>query len=279
MNSVFSALRSATSDREGGFVLPRINPGRYTIYAKATSTAGTPLWGISDVEVDGHDVTRPIMLAPGVTFSGRIVFDGSLPRPSDVAAIMPVLSETRASPLMTGLARRTASADGTFSYTVAPGAYRLGSTLWSSAQTSGWRLRSVVVNGSDISDVIFDIRADFGINNVVMTFTDRPTQLSGTLLDSAGRPSAEYDLIVFSVDRRAWLPATRRTRHVRPDVDGRFVIHGLPAGEYFLCALTDVEQGRWDDATFLAELAATAPMRFLIGDGETKSLSVQVDRR
>jgi hypothetical protein len=44
------------------------------------------------------------------------------------------------------------------------------------------------------------------------------------------------------------------------------VFHGLPPGDYFLAALTDVEPGDWQDASFLAQLVA-ASVRVTIAEG------------
>ena len=52
-----------------------INPGRYVV--KGT-TYPEGLFGVADVEVAGRDVSTSIVLAPGVTVSGRVVFDGAI---------------------------------------------------------------------------------------------------------------------------------------------------------------------------------------------------------
>lgn len=72
--------------------------------------------------------------------------------------------------------------------------------------------------------------------------------------DVTGRPTADVTIIVFPADRRYWLPQARRIASSRPGTDGRFVFRGLPAGEYRLTAVTDVEPGEWYDPAFLAQL-------------------------
>jgi hypothetical protein len=220
-------------------------------------------------------MVAPIALAPGLKFSGRLIFEGSLPRPPDVASIMPVLAAVREGPSMTGLSR-TVNRDDSFSYVVVPGTYRIGSTFWQRTPTTGWILKSVVANGTDITDITFDISPTSRMENVLVTFTDQRSGLSGTLQDAAGRPAAEYVLIVFAAEPRAWLPSARRTRYTKPNSDGRFVVEDLPAGEYLLCALVDIEDGQWNDPSFLAEIAATTPMKLTIAEGEKKVLNVQV---
>jgi hypothetical protein len=49
----------------------------------------------------------------------------------------------------------------------------------------------------------------------------------------------------------------------------------LPAGEYYIVAVTDVEQGQWYDPAFLAELVG-ASARITLGDGEKKTQSLRI---
>jgi len=51
---------------------------------------------------------------------------------------------------------------------------------------------------------------------------------------------------------------SRRVRSLRPATDGGFSLKGLPAGDYYIAALTDVEPGEWYDPAFLAKLIATS---------------------
>jgi hypothetical protein len=63
---------------------------------------------------------------------------------------------------------------------------------------------------------------------------------------------------------------------VRPDADGRFIVRDLPAGDYLISALTDVEEGQWNDQAFLAELASHAPITITLGEGEKKVQDIRV---
>jgi hypothetical protein len=54
------------------------------------------------------------------------------------------------------------------------------------------------------------------------------------------------------------VPGSRRIRMTRPATDGTFIVVGLPAGDYLLAALADLEPGEWNDPTLLAQLAASS---------------------
>jgi hypothetical protein len=60
--------------------------------------------------------------------------------------------------------------------------------------------------------------------------------------DASGLAASDYFILVFSTDERAWYQRSRAVAQTRPASDGKFVIRGLPAGEYFLAAVTDVQR-------------------------------------
>jgi len=262
--------RSARSNDDGEFVLPGIPPGRYEIQA---STYPAGFFGTVEVSIDGRGVATSIVLAPGTTISGRIVFDGSsrAPAPNTLPLIL------RRQFFSTGSTSYQIEADGRFTYSrVAPGRYRLNIN---GRPPAGWILRSATVNGADASDVEFDVKPQANIENVVITLTDRPAELSGVLQHGDGSPAPDYVLVVFSADPAFRVPRTRRTQQVRPDINGRFIARDLPAGEYFISAVTDLENGQWNDPAFLAELAATSPIKISLAEGDKKIQNIRIGGR
>jgi hypothetical protein len=277
-----SSYRNARTDPQGKFLLPSITPGRYTIIAEAFpgGNVASALSGIAEVSVEGRDVTTSMTLAPSLPMSGRLVFEGVLPRPEDLTSVLPMMTAAREGPSMFGLLEQV-KPDGTFVYRVSPGAYRIrgiGRRPWTFVPSTGWMLRSITINGTDVTDSWFDIKPNDKLDGVVVTYTDQHTEISGKLLDAAGKPAPEYVLIAFPADKRLWLPLTRRTQQVRPGADGRFIIRNLPAGDYLIGALTDVEEGEWNDPAFLADLAAQAPIKITLADGEKKVQDIRVGK-
>ena len=122
--------------------------------------------------------------------------------------------------------------------------------------------------GRDLLDVPLEMTANSAdVRDVVLTFTDRPTELSGTLQTTAGTPAAEYFILVFPADRSLWRPGQRRLRTTRPATDGAFSVRDLPPGDYFVAALTDLDPA-WQTLAFLESLAG-ASVRITIRDGES----------
>jgi hypothetical protein len=96
------------------------------------------------------------------------------------------------------------------------------------------------------------------------------------MLDTSGAPAPEYFLVAFSADRQFWTPFSQRIRAVRPGLDGRYSVVGLPPGDYLVSVLTDVTEGEWYDPQFLDALASHAPIAISLAAGETRVLDMQV---
>jgi hypothetical protein len=164
----------------------------------------------------------------------------------------------------------TPGADGTFSVAgVPPGQYRLEVT-GPGGTTSKWTLQSARAKSQNVIDKPFEVRPNENAEGIVVTFTDRPTEVSGTLFDSANRPAAEYFVMMFSADRTLWTPRSRVVRApVRADSTGKFTIAGLPAGDYYICALPDFEPSVLNDPSFLEQLVPGS-IKILLAEGEKR---------
>jgi hypothetical protein len=266
--SAFSGVKEAFGSK---FSFEGVAPGAYTV---AAGVEETKRWAIADLSVGGQNASVTLTLQPGLSVSGRVVFDGSLAPPTDLTRIRISLTPANNVGLSMMPTPASPSAGGAFGITgVLPGSYRVMASLPGANSTAtagaGWTLRSATIGGQDVADVPVEMRAGMDLDNVVVTFTDRPTELSGRLEDASGRPAVEYFIILFSTDQRTWFTRSRRIVQTRPGSDGQFVVRGLPPGDYLLAALTDVQPGEWYDAAFLRSLVPAA-MRVSLGAGEKK---------
>lgn len=280
------ALGTARSDAQGRFTFPAVPPGQYLLSAQAPARGGSaaggpsagPLWGMADLPINGSDQAVTFAMQPGMTVSGRVVFDGTtLARPDSAVNVRVTLSAVQIGPGVTmGAPVAAVNADGTFAITgAAPGRFRLTTQNVSTAAMAGWSLRSAMVGGVDSLDVPLDIRPGQNIDDAVLTFTDHPAELSGTLLAPSGVPTSDYFVIVFAADRAFWVPPFRRVVMTRPTNVGRYLVRNLPPGAYCIAALTDVAQGEWLDPAFLEPLVA-ASVRVTIGEGEKKAQDLRI---
>jgi hypothetical protein len=157
------------------------------------------------------------------------------------------------------------SADGTFTATnVAPGSYLVRASL-PAAAAQGWVLRSALSAGRDLLDVPLEIGAT-DVRDLVLTFSDQRSELAGSLQTPGGQPAPNYFVVVFTVNRALWGAGARRVQVTRPDTKGSFTVRDLPAGEYFIAALSDVAEGEWADPEFL-EQVVPASVRVTITEG------------
>ena len=82
-------------------------------------------------------------------------------------------------------------------------------------------------------------------------------------------------ILVFSAERSHWTPGSRRVRMTRPGTDGSYSVKGLPPGEYFLAAPTDLETGEWNDPALLEQLVRSSA-RVTLKDGATTTKGFRV---
>ena len=146
-------------------------------------------------------------------------------------------------------------------------------------ETTGWTVKSAIVNGRDVSDVPFEIRPNQSVSDVVVTLTDRAAELSrpgarcfgpsgsGIPTSSSSRPDAAFRT-----------PGARRfPAPVRSATDGTFRFAGLPPGAYYVAALAELNQSSLSDDGFLARVAASATV-VTLADGEKKAQDLILPR-
>lgn len=261
--------KATRSGSDGEFVISGVPPGRYQVWS---SSYPERLSGLTEVVVAGRDVDASFMLGPGGTVSGRIVFEGTSKAPA-INTVPLFLSQMPRNSF--GGYVSDISQDGAFVFSKVPaGMYRL---RINGRPPAGWALRSVMLGDTDVSDVLFEVKSQEHIEGVVITLTDRTAEISGTLQTASGEPAPGYTLVVFSADARFWVAGSRRTQHVRPDVQGRYVAQNLPAGDYLIAAVTDLEDGQWNDRAFLAELAASNPLKITVAEGDRKVQDIRIN--
>lgn len=114
--------------------------------------------------------------------------------------------------------------------------------------------------------------------NATLTVTDKVTEVAGTLTDTTGQPGADHTVIIAAVEERYWTPGSRRIASTRTRADGQYRFGNLPAGNYVLAVVTDLEFGMQYDVEFLKALAAAGSTRVTIGEGEKVLRDLRVAR-
>jgi hypothetical protein len=222
-----------------------------------------------------------VTLQRGASVSGHVEFDGATDRP-DASALsrVPIVLEradSRTAPMpgiggfQSAPAGRIDETGAFKTYTQPIGRYliRIGGA------PSGWTVKSVISEGRDISETPFDLGAS-DLKNIIVTFTDRPTTLTGLAHTKDGSPDPDALVVVFPTDPAGWTDfgvAPRRLRSARPLKNGKYTITGLPAGDYYIAAISEDAFSSWQSPDVLAELSRSATqVRIIDGDTHTQDL-------
>ena len=307
-SSLEAARQAAVSDQNGVFEFASVIPGQYTLSARGSTQPASPppapgdvpfaaaglsggrtldLWAAAEITVSSQDVTGlAIALEPGLTISGRVAFDATtLVPPADFSRVQITVSAARQASSVAGMPTNMHAApvraDGTFQLAgIAPDNYVITGYVHGGLPDTSWMVKSVTMGGENVADRPVAIKSAARSSEVVITFTDRHAELAGRLLDTAGRPAPEYFVFVFSTNRSYWTPnATRQLRPpTRPASDGTYRLTALPPGEYFVAALTEVDDADIYDAAFLEQVAAAA-FKITIAEGEKKKQDLQIGNR
>ena len=276
-------------DANGRFTIANLLPGTYRLVANSmtlvpatagrggganpqTMTMTDATWAMVDIPLSNFDVRNVAMtLRPALQVRGRVVYEsatGAAP-PAPGALRLRLTDTTGSMPSPGG----TDGSDGTLTfYNTLPGLYVLEAV----SGLGNWRLRSAVTRGRDILDVPFELGADDAVDDLVVTLTDTHTTLNGTLQSASNTPATGYFVVVFTTERAFWRPGSRRVQFTRPGTDGRFAFRDLPAGDYRIAALTDLEAADLIDPSFMDALVpASVPVVVRDGDTTTQDLRLR----
>jgi len=262
--------------RDGAFTIDNVPPGRYVLWARSRPNRDeAATFAVHTLAVGGQDLPNlMVTLSPGATVTGSIGFDASTAQPpADLSRFRITMPALDPIPFGGNQNSRVAE-DGTFELTGVPAGRR---AIRVQNAPVPWSLKSVIVNGRDVTDDPIEVRNAQTITLVQVIFTDRVATLAGSITDQRNEPALGYTVILFSTDSTTWRPQSRTIMAVQPDQTGAYSFRGMPPGAYFLAAVDDVEQGEWYDPTFLQELQPGA-VRVTINEGGTTARDLRVDQ-
>jgi hypothetical protein len=232
--------------------------------------AGPTLWAQVPVTVDDSDVKGVnISLQTGFRIGGQFAFDAAT-RPEPIALRRLIVTFEPVDGRISSLTVTRGHVDDAgrlSSYELPPGKYyvRVQGSI-----PGGGTFKSAVTNGADVSDVPLDLRAN--VADLVLTYTDHPSTLGGTVRTVAGAPDQAAQVLAFPVDAAAsdFAGAPRRLRSARASRSGAYQIIALPPGEYFVVAVADETAADFPSFTLIRSLVRQAT-RIRIGDDEKKT--------
>lgn len=268
-SSVHSDFAQAIAGADGSFTIGGLLPGAYAI--EAQSLPGNEL-ARAEVQINSTDVAGVVLqLSKGSAARGRIRFEsGTAPadlRPSQVT-IGTIAIDRRAFAVDSGTGPPTAREDWSFELHGLAGRHEIR------PGAGTWHVKSVHLNGQDITDTPIDFR-NGDVNGIEIVLTDRTTVVSGGVTDDRGATVVDAAVVLFAADRDKWSPRTRYIMSARPNQRGRFTIEALPPGRYLAIAVDYLEPGDEQNPERLEQWRSAAT-GLTLGDGETRTLNLQL---
>lgn len=258
---------------DGTYEFANVPPGRFIIRARGETTRdGITLFAAFTLSVEGRDVRGVDMtLYPGARVQGLIEWEGSTPRPADVARVRvrsPMADGSQFGDALTG----HITDDDRFAIR---GAMVGSHFLRVENLPEPWSLDTVYFRGQDVTDIPMTFQFGQEVRSLRLVLTDLSTRIDGMLLSTPRDDLESYKVVAFAANQMHWKPGSRHIRIARPDRDGRFRFHGLPPTVYYLAASREVDESDISDPRVLDTLTAGAlVIRLAAGEQRTESLRV-----
>lgn len=255
----------------GTFALANVAPGDYSLEVRpmpdtpgvspptANEYASVPL------AVAGEDLNLALSTAPGISISGRVIFEGG----SNVALPNLRISaapEEDASNIVTfmGPDGGQVGSDGQFHL---PSVY--GRVLFrTSALPLSVMLKSVTLNGVDITNTPFDASKREDMTNLEVRLIDQQGRVFGFARNQRGEIQTNYRIVFYPANPKPGDVTVRFQHNASPNVKGEFNINRMPPGDYVGLAVKGVQPGEeWDPE--LRKRIEQYGKRFTLKEGET----------
>jgi hypothetical protein len=281
---------SGMSDETGRFTLLGVPPGQYVLtqangfLSRALQQGETAYWLSQPVAVGAGDLTDlTVTVHSAFRVEGRIEFrSGATLQPVPPAAMARVMANVgiilETPHGQPGRVAVQAKIGATTSFaTVAAG----GRYLIRPYERPGWVVESITAGGKDITDRVLDLQAD--MTSLVVTFTDRPSPVTGTVRDARGDPSTTAVVLAFPVEPQRWTGYGASPRNLKSALatrTGVYTFDHLPPGGYYMVAIDPADVDGWQDPKRLEALASVGT-RVTVSAGEnskTVDLTVKTAR-
>lgn len=274
--------RSGVTLPDGSWTISSVVPGEYKLFVMAmrgsieevAMTGRSP--GASEaaeirLTVGGDDVTGvALVTSPGATLKGQVRWEGGAApsAPGGFNGSIAVFDPTDPSSMPAGTTIRD---DGTFEMPNVQGTR----VLRAGGFPKGWSLKSITLNGRDITDAPIDVVAGQDISGIEIHATQNAAEISGSVQNAKGAATSDYVVVLFPPEPEKWGWQSRFIRVARPDQTGRFSIPGVPDATYLAVALEYMESGEEANPEFLEKLKPLAT-RISVAEGEKKTVTLKL---
>ena len=279
-DSESAGVPQAVTNGSGAFRFLGVPPGAYTLKATVWMDdasapergLGSTLWTTQPLNVRDSDVGDiALTMKPGIRVSGRVQFKDADKTIPEIAPRIPITLR----PLGAG-SWRTLQAlvrpDGTFATPGDPA----GRYIIHAYAPPGWTVQAMLRNGKPVPDEVIELEST-DITNVEFIYSKKATRLFGSIVDAAGAPDSQTDVVVFPADTTLWREGiinSRRVRSAHATSLAMFEVLALPPGDYHVVAVGAHRMANWQDPAFLERLTQGATKITLV-EGDEKPLSLK----
>jgi hypothetical protein len=269
-------LLRGTIAPDGSFTIAGVPPGEYTLDALRTPAVGNKSavseFASMPLTVAGTDISGlRVTTSRGAVISGRVVWEGAAPKPNNPR--VGVLSMNPASSAV------TAAIDPNMNGRIdGDGGFQIGGVFGRVLLTTnirGWAVKSVRLEGREITNVPVDTLGRSTIDGVQVILTDKSSSVSGHVTDDRGAVATQYIVVVQPADDMEPAVAGRLVRTMRPDTNGRFEFRDLRPGRYLATAIEALEQGRQYSPDFRRQLRRGA-RELALREGEALTVELKL---
>jgi hypothetical protein len=140
---------------------------------------------------------------------------------------------------------------------------------------AGWGVKSITLDSVDITDAPYDFKPGNNVTGLIITLTDRLTEITGSVRNGRGDPVTDYVLVAFAENSKLWGAQSRFVQTTRPNQNATFSIKGLPPGRYLAAVVPALENGLQHDPAVLEQLRPLA-RSFTLAEGQTLNLNLEM---
>jgi hypothetical protein len=266
---------TAVSDATGRFTMLGVPPGEYDLthadelLVRSAEGGRTAYWVKQHITVPAGDLRDLVVnLRPAIRIAGRVQFGSGVTAPATLPPNQGSL--TLENPSVEATQAFAPARNGEFS-TIAPG----GRYIAHAVENSGWFVESITLDGKDITGRPFDLQTD--ATTFVVTYTNRPSKVTGVVKDARGQVASDAMVIVFPTDQQRWRDYGRSPRFLRSvpmSIKGTYTFDHLPPGDYYVIAIEGIDGEGWRDPKVLQSLANRAERLTVAAGQATQTLDL-----
>jgi protocatechuate 3,4-dioxygenase beta subunit len=278
-------MTTARVSESGQFRVSNVAPGRYVAQVRTMRGGGgrggfVPADGFGEVgrqeiAVGAEDLDGVVIITgPGARVTGLVTTDGQSSIRAQQVQVGARLAEPEQAMPGAGGGNSRLNDDWTFEMN---GLF--DARLFRVGLPSGWALKSVTLNGQDITDTPIELPAGQTVTGLQIAITDKVTNLTGRITDIRGNAVTDVTVVVFPADEARWTYQSRFVKTARPGQDGQYQMSGLPPYDrYLVVPVQGLEDGQAGDPDFLATIK-TQGTDFSLNDGETRAVDLRFKTR